>query len=212
MKVSELVKTLSRKVPEIPSPSLGLEQYTTPPEIAVEVAVHAMLSGLLDNDGLVLDIGAGTCMLSLPVLLLSDSVFVVAVEADVRLGSLCLNASKELGVHDRVLYVGQVIGTGMDPPLYRRPVLVLTNPPFGVWRKGADWELLGYGLRSGASRVYAILKSGNMSIHARRAKAMGYKARLLWKRRFPIKASMERHRSRVRWIDVDVIAFDREKG
>jgi putative methylase len=170
------------------------------------------MSGLVENGGVVLDIGAGTCVLSIPILMLGESVKAVAVDADRRLGGLCLEAARSLGVRDRIVYTVQWISEGVDPPLSGEPVLAVTNPPFGVWRKGADWEMLGYGMRSGAPRIYAILKSGNLDLHVRRAAAMGYGARLLWRRRFPIKASMERHRSRVRWIDVDVIAFDRKEG
>nr|MEB3860339.1 hypothetical protein [Desulfurococcales archaeon] len=178
MRASELARILSDVVPEIPSPILGLEQYTTPPELAVEIAFHAKMSGLLEGGVTVLDVGAGTCMLSLPMLLLDDSALVVAVEADPRLGGLCLEASRVLGVHERIVYAVQRVSDAIMPPLSSEPHLAVTNPPFGVWRRGADWGLLRYAMRSGARRVYAILKSGNLDLHSRRASSMGYECRM----------------------------------
>jgi len=88
---------------------------------------------------------------------------------------------------------------------------VVTNPPFGVWRRGADWEVLSYALNLGPEAVYAILKSGNLEFHAREAARRGYRARLLARRSFHIPAQMRHHRARVRRVEVDIVEFAREE-
>ncbi|GAB6147617.1 hypothetical protein JCM10135_01580 [Stetteria hydrogenophila] len=64
----------------------------------------------------------------------------------------------------------------------------------------------------GAGYIYAILKSGNLDFHARKAERMGYRVILLEKALFPLPAEMEHHASRVRRVAVDVVEFRREAG
>ncbi|MEB3861315.1 MAG: hypothetical protein GSR84_03750, partial [Desulfurococcales archaeon] len=90
--------------------------------------------------------------------------------------------------------------------------LVVTNPPFGVQRRGADWEVLLHALEASRHRVYAILKSGNIDYHRRAAARVGYRVRLLGSSPFPIPASMRHHVSRMRRVMVDVVLFEREGG
>ncbi|MCE4602807.1 MAG: METTL5 family protein [Desulfurococcales archaeon] len=204
------LKRSIESVPPIPSPDPGLEQYTTPAELALSIAGHALHSGLLQGST-VADLGAGTCRLAAALLLLGAG-RVVAVDADPRLAPICLDALERLGVGGRLAYIISRV-TGHRGPLAPCSVdLVASNPPFGVHRRGADWEVLLHALEAARLRVYAILKSGNIDYHRRAAARMGYRVRLLESRPFPIPASMRHHVSRIRRVMVDVVLFEREGG
>ncbi len=202
-----LAAEIERAVPPIEGPSRRLEQYTTPGELAALVALDA--ASKLDSCSWAVDLAAGTCRLAAAVALVLGC-RVVAVEYDSRLWEHCRLGLERLGVGGYVAFVSHWIGEGRGP-LAVHPDLVVTNPPFGVVRKGADWEILGYALSAlRPSLAYAILKSGNLGFHESMASRYGYKARLLARSEFPIPASMPRHRSRIRRVAVDVVIFEPE--
>ncbi|MEB3773639.1 MAG: methyltransferase [Desulfurococcales archaeon] len=203
------LKRVIEGIPPIPDPRVDLEQYTSPPEIALAIASHLVNSTNIDG-ATIADLGAGTCRLSIPLLLLGAG-RVVAVDIDGRLAPLCIGAAEDLGVGGGLQYIvsairrrGPLAGCSVD--------IVVTNPPFGVHRRGADWEVLSHALEASRDRVYAVVKSGNIDYHARVARRYGYNTGLVATRWFPIPASMEMHRSRVRRVRVDVILFEREDG
>ena len=203
-RLSRLAPLLERAVPRIPEPRVELEQYTTPADLAVRLAAVAAV-GLR---GAAADLGAGTCRLSIPLALLSGA-RVVAVEDDGRLGPLCRGAAEEMGVGGLVEFVEARVEAGSGPLASGSVDVVVSNPPFGVHRRGADREILEYAFSLAPRAVYAILKSGNLAFHARLAGRYGYSARLLWREEFPIPAQMPRHRRRVLRVVVDVIEFSR---
>lgn len=207
MRLHRLAKMLEEAVPRIPQPRLDLEQYTTPAELALRLALYT----LRDKPGTIADLGAGTCRLAAAAAMLSGA-RVVAVEVDDRLAPLCLEAADRLGVSGLVEFVSGRVSQTKGPLAPGSIDVVITNPPFGVHRKGADWEILGYAMHLGARAVYAILKSGNFYFHAREAERRGYKASLLEKAWLPLPAEMEHHASRVRRVEVDVVEFRREEG
>lgn len=207
MRLHRLARILEESVPRIPRPRVDLEQYTTPAELALKLALYASR----DSPEVIADLGAGTCRLAVAAALLTGA-RVVAVEADDRLAPLCLEAADSLGVGGLLEFVACRVSRDSGPLAPGSVDVVVTNPPFGVHRRGADWEVLGYALRVGARAVYAILKSGNFEYHSREAGRLGYKAILLEKAWFPLPAEMEHHTSRVRRVEVDVVEFRREDG
>ena len=211
MRLSHLAMTIDRVVPPIPSPDVGLEQYTTPGDLAARAAfILASTAGGLE--GLtVADLGAGTCRLSAAAALLGAG-RVIAVEADRRLLPLCREASRELGVEGVVAPVHGVVSRSRGP--IGGADAVLMNPPFGVWRRGADTAFVLYAMSLGASPIVAILKHGNLEYFRGLASRMGYRVWSALEYWFPIPASMPRHRSRIRRIRVEVLVFesDQEAG
>jgi predicted RNA methylase len=210
VKISKFSKILEEVAPGIPKPLRELEQYTTPAHIALRVAQHAKLSGLLD-ESIVVDLGAGTCRLSLAALLLGAPK-AVAVDIDRRLQPLCMEAARRLGLESLIEFIVSRISRDTGPISYCGDCIVVTNPPFGVWRRGVDTEFILYALSLKPARIYAILKSGNLEYHRGLALSRGYDVKLLWTLKFPIPASMEHHRSRVRRVDVDVLCYERKGG
>ncbi len=205
MRLSRLAKILEELVPRIPNPEEKLEQYTTPAELALKVARVALEEG----GKVVADLGAGTCRIAIAALLLGASK-AIAIEYDRRLSNLCLDAAKRLDVSSRLLYVISRI-TAEKGPLKEVDVII-TNPPFGVKRRGADKEFLLYAMSTETPIIIAIVKSGNLYFHKHIALENGYGLKLLWSEDFPIPASMPRHRSRMRRVKVDVIELRQLRG
>jgi len=203
-RISRLARLLEEVVEPIKEPILQLEQYTTPSHIALEIAADISYR---TRNPVVADLGAGTCRLALAALLLGAS-RAIAVDVDARFPSPCKRAARALGLEERMTYVISYI-TREHGPLQSGSVdVVITNPPFGVHRRGADWDILGYALSLRPRLVYAILKSGNYEYHRRVAGEAGYDAVVMFTRYFPIPASMRHHRSRMRRVKVDVIRFE----
>ena len=202
MRVSRLAPVLEEAAPPIPSPDRRLEQYTTPAEEALKIAVHLSSRGHLDET--IVDLAAGTCRLALAALL-AGAPRAVAVDADPRLAGLCMQAARRLDLEGRLQPVTSWITRGRGP--LSRARVIMSNPPWGVWRRGADWEILSYALSLRPSVVIAILKSGNIAFHKEKAREHGYTVRLLWSFSFPVPASMPGHRSRVRRFTADVVEF-----
>ncbi len=194
---------LEREVPPIPNPSRNLEQYTTPAEIAVVVASRALLEGVLDGS-MVADLGAGTCRLAIAALLLGAS-RAIAVDADGRLAPICLEAAARLGLEERISYVVSRVSSFAGPLRPGSVDLIIMNPPFGVWRRGADKEFIEYAASLRPKAIIAVVKSGNIEYHRRLASRLGYKISLLGTYGFPIPASMPHHRSRIVRVEVDVV-------
>jgi len=204
LRLSRLERLLEQAVPRIPGPRRDLEQYTTPAGLALRLAMT--VSTRWGLEGVIADLGAGTCRLSAALALLGAE-NVVAVEADARLAPLCRAGLERLGLGHAVSTVVAVVSR-RGGPLAEADVIVM-NPPFGVHRRGADREFLEYAFSLGPARVYAILKSGNQEFHSRLAERHGYRARLLYREEFPLPAEMERHRSRIRRVVVDVYEFEK---
>jgi len=208
LRAARLARLVEEAIPRIPDPDPSLEQYTTPGEIAARLALTIVMRE--GAPGRLLDLGAGTCRLSLPLLLLGAG-SVLAVDADPRLPGLCMEAAARLGVEERITYVVSHVTRDTGPAARGRVPLVVMNPPFGVQRPHADTEMIVYALSLHPRRVYAILKSGNEHYHSRLARSMGYRFRVLYRESFPLPATMRHHRSRMRRVKVDVAVFEREE-
>lgn len=202
MKFSRLAKILEGTVPKIPDPKGELEQYTTPAELALKVSLVALRNGRKR----IADLGAGTCRIAIAALLLGASK-AIAIDLDQRLPSLCIKAAEKLHVADRLTYVVSRLSAEIGP--LNHIDAIVTNPPFGVRKRGADKEFLLYAMSIKVPIIVAIVKSGNLYFHKRIALNRGYRLRLLWNETFPIPASMPEHRSRIRRVMIDVIELKR---
>ncbi len=199
---------VERYTPPIPAPRRDLEQYTTPGEIAAAIAWDALLRGYLEGSSRILDLGSGTGRLSLA-LLYAGAGLVVGVEADLRLLRISSEALSTAGFNGRYQPVHYYVSRKAGLPLEKSSVdIIVSNPPFGVWKRGADTVFLRAGFELEPRVFYAILKAGNLDYHSRVAGEYGYRVRLLGRYLFPIPASMMHHRSRIRRVDVDVVAFE----
>ncbi|GAB6147616.1 methyltransferase [Stetteria hydrogenophila] len=125
MRLHRLAAALEEAVPRIPKPRLDLEQYTTPAELAVRLALYASRR----RPRVAADLGAGTCRLAVATALLTGA-RVAAVEVDGRLAPLCLAAAERLGVSGLVDFIAARVSWGTGPLAPGSVDVVVTNPPF----------------------------------------------------------------------------------
>lgn len=208
MSLGRLKVLLEQLIPPIESPSRDLEQYTTPAEIALAMASWAREAGILEGSS-VADLGAGTCRIAAAALLLGART-AVAVDVDERLAQACLAAADRLGLNGRISYIIGYISGSAGPLRPGLVDIVMMNPPFGVWRRGADREFLEYSMYLRPKAIIAVVKSGNLEFHQRLSHDRGYRLKLIGVYDFPIPASMPHHRSRIRRVKVDVIELSRQ--
>jgi putative methylase len=138
-------------------PRATLEQYATPPDLAAHLVHRAGLAD--DLDAVVVDLGAGTGVLSVGAALRGARV--VGVERDRSALATARENAATAGVA-----VDWVLGDATRPPLCpAEPVTVLMNPPFGAQtgnehadraflRTAADLAAVSYSVHNGGSRSF----------------------------------------------------------
>ncbi|MFP4169777.1 MAG: METTL5 family protein [Methanomassiliicoccales archaeon] len=149
MKKKEL-EMLVQRVPPIRDPQPGLEQYSTPADIASDVLFTAYWRGDI-ADRRVMELGCGNGMFAIGASLLGAE---TSLGVDIDPG--CLEQAREnsLALGARVELV-----RARAEDLEARVDTVIQNPPFGAQRKGADRPFLRTALRC-ADRVYTLHLAG----------------------------------------------------
>ncbi len=189
-------------VPEIPNPNEYLEQYTTPPEIAADFVWEAFMRGDVENRHIV-DLGCGTGRLTAASLILGAS------------RATCVDIDEEAVMIAREWLADNVGGLAEFlisdvvealPLRFIGGCTVIMNPPFGVWRRGADAAFL----RAAASVcriVYSMHKyvPESMVYLSSVMRERGFECEIVKVIDFPIRWFLERHRSRVRYVKVAYI-------
>lgn len=148
------------------APSLALEQYPTPPDVAAHLVHVAAMRG--DLGGLVVDLGAGTGRLALGAACHGPS-RVVGVERDGDALRVARENERRLALPTEVSWV---VGDATRPPLEREATsaTVVANPPFGAQNSGADRGFLAaaaavsdvsYTLHNGGSRSFVESFAGD---------------------------------------------------
>ena len=139
------------KAPRFPSPKRELEQYPT----SSRVASYLLWTAYLKNDieGLVVaDLGCGTGVLSLGALMMGAR-DVICVDIDCS----ALHIAKEwIANHDFSNF--EVLCSDVNVINLRSIDTVIMNPPFGVYRRGADILFLKKALELASRSVYSIHK------------------------------------------------------
>ncbi len=175
------------------NPDVRLEQYATESELAAELLWEARIAGHLA--GKVLDLGAGTGILTIGAALLGAKE-VVAVEKDpAAIAILTRNAERYEGTEQVRIVEGDITA-------HREPAeTVIMNPPFGTKEKHADRVFLGRATAL-APIIYTIHKTTTEGFVRAFAEDAGYT--ITWERRreFPLAKSMAHHTRERRRIAV----------
>ncbi|ALL00570.1 putative RNA methylase [Pyrodictium delaneyi] len=194
-RISRLRMVLERLVPRLESPKRELEQYRTPPEIAVDIAM--CIAGVACK--VVVDLGSGTGMLSYAVSLVSGS-YVVGFDVDEALAVLARSSD---------LYEASIVDFVVADVAYLplRPlgnVCVVQNPPFGVSRRGADRVFMKAAMGIGA-RVICSLHYASVGVERylkRLFSEAEYIVEFMKVYRFPLPAMYRDHVKRIHYIPV----------
>ena len=186
-------------------PSLELEQYPTPSNIAAEWIWTMAMKGEVAGK-IVLDAGCGTGILGLGLLLLGARK-VFFLDKDPNAMALCVEnynllkeeydiAEGEFIVEDIMLFDGEVD-------------VVVENPPFGTKEEHADRRFLEKAF-SLASLVYSMHKYSTKKFLLAIAKDHHFLISEEWRYDFPIKATFQFHEKPVVRVEVGLWRMERQ--
>ncbi len=187
-------KRLAMEVDSLPTfkrPKLGLEQYVTPGDVVATIVWDAYMRGLIVGKR-VADLGCGTGRFSYAVRLLGGIPICVELDPDALL------TVKDIDVV--ICDVANICVRGVD--------LVVMNPPFGVWRRGADVRFLDAALRI-SDVVYTIHKSSTLDYIMRRVGMAGAEAHVLDRVHIPLPPIYRHHRKRVHRVEAVVLRIEK---
>jgi len=197
----ELELILSR-VPRFPMPRKDLEQYPTSSRIASYMLWIAYLKG--DIEGcIVADLGCGTGILSLGALLLGAS-GVLCIDIDcsaLTVAKHWIENYSTIGIEALCCDVTCISLREIDT--------VVMNPPFGVYRRGADILFLRKALEIAKRSVYSIHKFNPHShkLITEVAKGADFDVEILSVDRMEIPQLYEEHVKRVHRFKVALYRF-----
>lgn len=195
------LEILLSRVPDFKNPKEGLEQYVTPAEVAAELIWDAFMLGDLENR-VVHDMGCGTGRLALAASILNAK-YVICSDIDtesVETSKEVLDAMSPIP-HDVVL--ADMRGA---PPFRTSDCVVVMNPPFGVKSRNADMDFLTTSLEI-CSKTYSIhkLSEGLQDTLEKLSKSLGFSYKVLKVFKFPLRASLAKHRKKVLLVDSVII-------
>lgn len=188
----QLAITLS-KLKTFTAPSVKSEQYATDSEIAADIGWFALMQGDIE-DKVVVDLGAGTGILSIAALLLGARRVILVdhdknalQQAEENMKQLQL-ASYEL-VHDSI----ENVSVQSD--------VVIMNPPFGTKQKHIDKIFLEKAFHT-APVIYSIHKTSTSEFIKNLVSKNGKDVTHQLDFNFPIKKQFSFHRSKIRRVSV----------
>lgn len=178
-------------------PSLQLEQYPTPSNIAAEWVWNMAMKGEVAGK-VIADAGCGPGILGIGLLLLGAR-RVLFIDKDPEIMRICqenynrIKEEYEIGevdfvVHDITLFDGEVD-------------IVVQNPPFGTKQEHADKIFLEKASTL-APIVYSMHKWSTQKFVEAISKDFGFTITDVWRYEFPIKAVFKFHEKPLRVIDV----------
>ncbi|GEM_PF-145560 len=198
MRASRARVMLEQLIPQFPRPRRELEQYRTPPELALE-----LVSLLPRSCRIIVDLGAGTGMLTYAAWV-TRGVYAVGVEVD-PVAAVAAHSSRLY----RESIVDFVVADVSRLPLRGglSGVCAVQNPPFGFVRRGADRVFVEAAAGLGSQWVASLhLYSDNaLAFLERLYRRLGYEPVHVGRVRFPIPPLYPRHFKRIHYASVVVV-------
>jgi putative methylase len=199
-RLRKLAMILERNVPHPVNPDRRLEQYRTHPELALR-----MVSLLASSSccRVVVDMGSGTGMLSYAASLALNA-YVVGVEVD----SKQLEAAKRSSLYPASIIDFVNADVNFMPLRGFEGYCVVENPPFGVWRRGADTSFLESAVSLNPCRLVSLHKSDphGLKLIAGLLESRGYRVDCICEDYIIIPAMFESHRRKVYRVRVAIVA------
>ncbi|MGC8975102.1 MAG: METTL5 family protein [Thermoprotei archaeon] len=196
--------TVSR-VPGFKKPKEELEQYITPSDVVADLVWSAFMAGEIEGR-VVHDLGCGTGRIALASSMLRPK-YVVCSDVDEDVLGI---ASKVLMEGSPTLYDLVLADLRSAPPFRSSDCVVLMNPPFGVKSRGADIDFLKTALTT-CDTVYSIhkLSEGFYEVVREVARSLNSRYEVLKVIKFPLRASLSKHRKKVVLIDSVIVKVTR---
>ncbi len=191
VKQRQLSSVLSR-LGDLPSPRLELEQYPLTGDVAATLLFKAKMNGDLEES--VIDLGCGNGILAIGASLLGAK-NVTGVDID----PAALHVARENAITAGAR-VNWVLADASS--LEGRVMTMVSNPPFGAQRKGADRPFIDAAVRL-ADVGYTFHNSGSIDFVESYLSGRGVITEA-WEVRLPLRATFGHHRKRVEYLNVEV--------
>ena len=191
---------------EMEDPDMFEEQYTTPGDIAAEIALFAYHRGDIEGKT-VIDLGSGTGRLGIASLLLGSKK-TYFVEKDKRAVEILIDNLKTLTLKTNQILGEYEITEGDALLVLLRGDTIIQNPPFGTKKRKMDTKFLKKAFEIG-NVVYSLHKKGNYDFIRNFALENGFELVEMEDLNFPIKAMFEVHKKRKVIIEVELYRFMR---
>lgn len=180
-----------------------LESYPTPANIAAAILFSAEMDHGDIYGKTICDLGCGDGIFACGAALLGAK-YAVGIDLHGKILSIAQKNSSALGTEDRTNFVlGDVNHLALKTPIDT----VVSNPPFGVKKRGADVEFLTKAL-SIAKVIYSIHLVGpegkNRPFLKAKIEELGGSVTQVEAFQFPIKAIYEQHQKQKHLINVDL--------
>lgn len=200
LKRRELEILLSRVKPH-PKPMVYLEQYQTSPKLA-STLLHTAAYTFNDLAGkTVCDLGCGTGILAIGAAILGAE-YVVGLDLDPEALKMARENALACEVENVDWVAGplEALGGSFD--------VVVQNPPFGVWRRGADLKFLRKALTL-APVIYSVHKAGNRQHISAAVEKFGGRITAAFQSEMTIPHMFSFHRKPKRKVNVEIYRVER---
>ena len=180
---------------------VSLEQYPTPSRIASAILFAAQMEHGDIIDKTVIDLGCGDGIFALGAALLGAQK-VIGIDVQSKALKVSQMNSRLLGTEGTVDWV---LGDVSSLQLHCLVDTVVSNPPFGVKKRGADLRFLRKAI-SIADVTYSIHLSGdkNRIFLEKEVENLGARVTQIETFQFPIGKLFDYHRKQVHMVDVDL--------
>jgi putative methylase len=180
---------------------VSLEQYPTPSIIASAILFAAQMEHGDVTDKTVIDLGCGDGIFAIGAALLGAQ-RVIGIDVQSKALKVSQMNSRLLGTEDTVDWV---LGDVSSLQLHGLVDTVVSNPPFGVKKRGADLRFLKKAI-SIADVTYSIHLAGdkNRIFLEKEVENLGARVTQIETFQFPIGKLFDYHRKQVHMVDVDL--------
>ena len=191
------LEVILSKLKSFEKPSLLLEQYPTPSNIAAEWAWNMAMKGEVAGK-VIVDAGCGPGIIGMALLLLGARK-IFFIDKDQETIRICqqnyskLKEEYEIGSAEFVAHDISLFDGDAD--------LVVQNPPFGTKQEHADKKFLEKAFAI-APIVYSMHKWSTQKFVEAICKDFHFQITDLWRYEFPIKAAFKFHEKPVQIVDV----------
>ena len=187
------------------SPTIGLEQYPTDSEVAADALWTAYMHGDIEGKT-ILDLGAGTGILSFGALLLGAK-RAIMVEIDEQALAIA-KENKALIEEENGVKMDCEFISGDINSFFGKADVVIMNPPFGTKNENADREFLDKAFTV-AKVIYSFHKAATKEFIEKYAANHDYKLTHYKNYSFPLKQTMKIHAKKIHRIDVGLFRLEK---